>query len=89
MILSYTKTIRLSLLLFIHYITLGCILLWKKTVGVLISYVSDWIDYLQREKNIQIYDLDYDCNDPIVRVAVKNRRRRRTSFIEPEIDYTI
>ncbi|KAF9764935.1 hypothetical protein NGRA_0128 [Nosema granulosis] len=57
---------------------------WKNTVGFLVIYISDWIDYLQREKNIRIYDLDYNSDDPILNIAVKNRRRRRTSFIEPD-----
>lgn len=63
-----------------HIITL----IISKIYFSITNYVYDWIDYFQREKNIVIYDLDYTSDDPILQIAIKNRRRRRTSFIEPE-----
>ena len=52
-----------------------------------------WLQYLKesvifmlyKKDHIKIYDLDYDVEDPILRKAIRNRKRRVVKFLDDHI----
>ncbi|KKO74941.1 hypothetical protein AAJ76_3800020869 [Vairimorpha ceranae] len=59
----------------------------------IIRKMFTWLQYLKesvifmlyKKDHIKIYDLDYDVEDPILRKAIRNRKRRVVKFLDDHI----